>query len=97
MDLRLRLADGKRRLEAASLRLGERARWIVATARRRLEPLEAHLHQLSPLRILDRGYAIVQRPGGEVVKDAGQAAVGEDLRVRLARGTLDVRVTATKE
>ncbi len=92
MDLRLRLADGKRRLEAAALRLNERAGTIIARAGRKLEPLQAHLRQLSPLRILDRGYAIVQKQGGEVVKDPAQAAAGEDLRVRLAAGVLDVRV-----
>jgi exodeoxyribonuclease VII large subunit len=91
-DIRLRLADGRRRLEAASARLAERARWLTAGARRRLEPLAAQLHQLSPLRILERGYAIVQARDGKLVKDSGQVAVREDLRVRLAKGELAVRV-----
>lgn len=96
LDLRLRIAEGKRRLEAAAQRLNERARIVIARACRRLDPLEAHLRQLSPLRILDRGYAIVQRQSGEVVKDPAQVAAREDLRVRLAAGELGVRVAEDK-
>lgn len=96
LDLRLRLADGKRRLEAASAKLEERMRWALAQGHRRLEPLEAQLTQLSPLRVLERGYAIVQDSGGAVIKDASQAAAGEWLRVRLAEGELGVEVKETK-
>ncbi|MBI3679732.1 MAG: exodeoxyribonuclease VII large subunit [Acidobacteria bacterium] len=96
MDLRLRLAEGRRRLDAAAARIAERIRWLLAAARMRLEPLEAHLTQLSPLGVLDRGYAIVQTPDGQVVKDAAEAAVGSALRVRLARGQLQVRVERSR-
>jgi len=50
---------------------------------------------LSPLKILDRGYAIVERAGpGErkIVKSPADAPVGSDLRVRLAAGELAARV-----
>lgn len=97
MDVRLRLAEGKRRLEAAVAQLEQRMRWLMAAARRRLDPLGAHLHQLSPLRILDRGYALVQQPDGELIKDAGQVRVKQELRVRLAKGELDVRVARKRE
>ncbi|MCC6364735.1 MAG: exodeoxyribonuclease VII large subunit [Bryobacterales bacterium] len=92
LDLRLRMAEGRRRLEAASARLEERVRWKVAGALRRLDSLEAHLKQLSPLRVLDRGYAIVQTSDGAVVKEEGQAPTGTALRVRLAKGELAARV-----
>ena len=58
----------------------------------RLDPLGAQLHQLSPLRVLERGYAIVQDADGRVVKEAGQAPVGAGLAVRLHRGHLGVTV-----
>jgi exodeoxyribonuclease VII large subunit len=92
LDLRLRMAEGRRRLEAASARLEERVRWKLTAARRRLEPLEAHLTQLSPLRVLERGYAIVWTGDGTVVKEEGQAPAGTALRVRLAKGELAARV-----
>ena len=44
---------------------------------------------LSPLAVLDRGYAMVQR-GSAIVRDAAQVQPGETLRVRLARGAIAV-------
>jgi exodeoxyribonuclease VII large subunit len=94
MDQRLRIADGKRRLQAASSRLEERLQRIMAAARRKLDPLEAHLTQLSPLRVLDRGYAIVQTPDGSVVKSAEQAPVGTRVQIRLSEGRVAAEVKA---
>ncbi len=48
-----------------------------------------HLHHLSPLAILTRGYSIVERlPTRQVVLDARQLSVGEEILARLARGQL---------
>jgi exodeoxyribonuclease VII large subunit len=45
------------------------------------------LNGLSPLAILDRGYAILETmPGRRIIRDAGQVSVGEELFARLARG-----------
>lgn len=47
----------------------------------------AQLHHLSPLAVLDRGYSIVQTaPGGRVLRDANQVAVGDNVLARLAKG-----------
>ncbi|MBL8176666.1 MAG: exodeoxyribonuclease VII large subunit, partial [Bryobacterales bacterium] len=96
LDLRLRLAHAKRRLDAAAARLEESMGRTLGRAHRRLDPLDAHLTQLSPLKILDRGYAIVHREGGEILKSAEQAEAGERLRVRLAAGELSVEVKESK-
>jgi exodeoxyribonuclease VII large subunit len=66
----------------------------VERAGRDLAHTAAQLHALSPAGTLDRGYAIVTR-GPHVISDADEAAVGEALEVRLARGRLDVSVTRT--
>ena len=54
----------------------------------------ARVRALSPLKTLERGYAIVQAGDGAVVRDAGKVADGEELAVRLAAGRLEVAVTA---
>jgi exodeoxyribonuclease VII large subunit len=54
----------------------------------------ARLRSLSPLATLERGYAVVRRADGTVLRSAESVAVGEDLRVRLAAGELAARVTA---
>ncbi len=92
MDVRLRLAEARRRLEGSEARLRQRMRLELTHAGAALKPLEAHLEQLSPLKILDRGYAIVEHEG-KLVKTPEDAPVGSDLRVRLAKGELAAKVT----
>ena len=48
----------------------------------------ARLRALSPRATLERGYAIVQRADGHVVRAAGEVETGDVLRVRLADGEL---------
>ena len=91
LDLRLRFAAVQRRLEASETGLTQTMRLRLSDARNELAPLEAHLKQLSPLGILERGYAIVER-GGKVVKSAEGAPVGSEVRVQLARGGLAAKV-----
>jgi exodeoxyribonuclease VII large subunit len=48
---------------------------------------------LSPLQVLERGYAIVENALGRIVKHPEEAPVASEIRVRLARGRLKARVT----
>ncbi|WP_348651079.1 exodeoxyribonuclease VII large subunit [Micromonospora sp. WMMD812] len=52
----------------------------------------ARLRALSPAATLDRGYAIVQRADGHVVRAASEVGKGDPLRVRLADGELAATV-----
>ncbi|BCJ54064.1 exodeoxyribonuclease 7 large subunit [Actinoplanes sp. NBRC 14428] len=52
----------------------------------------ARLRALSPAATLERGYAIVQRADGHVVRAAGEVTTGDVLRVRLADGELRTEV-----
>lgn len=61
--------------------------------RDRIDHLRAQARVLSPASTLERGYAIVQRPEGEVVATRDSLAVDELLRVTLADGDFAVRVT----
>jgi exodeoxyribonuclease VII large subunit len=53
----------------------------------------ARLRALSPAATMQRGYAIVQREDGAVVRAPGEVGPGEHLRVRLAGGELEATVT----
>ncbi|CAN5121318.1 exodeoxyribonuclease VII large subunit [soil metagenome] len=58
---------------------------------RMLGRLGAQMVALSPLAVLDRGYAMVAKQGA-IVRDAAQVVEGDTLEVRVARGAFDVVV-----
>jgi exodeoxyribonuclease VII large subunit len=91
-DVRPRLAANRRRLESASNALFQVLRIRLERRRAAFGQLHAQLEQLSPLRILERGYAIVSNAQG-IVKDAAAAPPRSRIHVRLAKGELDARVT----
>jgi exodeoxyribonuclease VII large subunit len=53
----------------------------------------ARLRALSPAATMQRGYAIVQRADGAVVRAPEEVAAGDPLRIRLAGGELAATVT----
>ena len=83
----------RRRLEIAEAAAMQSVERCLARARARWEPLVAELGQLSPLRVLERGYAIVTDDSGRILKDASEVPAESAIRVRLARGGLKARVT----
>ena len=95
-DLRPRLAADRRRLDRAHAAAAQSLRWQLARRRGEVEQLAAKLSQLSPLRILERGYAIVTNESGAIVKESAAAPEGSAIHVRLARGGLDADVTKTR-
>jgi exodeoxyribonuclease VII large subunit len=64
---------------------------------KRLGLAAAALDALSPLAVLQRGYAIAQHQDGRLLRDAEDAAVGDLLKVRLAKGALSARVEEVEE
>ena len=67
----------------------------VTRGRAGLDPLQAHVTQLSPLKILDRGYAIVTNESGQIVKSPADALSGTTIHARLAKGKIAGRVVDT--
>lgn len=74
-------------------RLAQGMRHLCQNRHHRLNLLAARLAALSPMSVLGRGYAIVQRDT-EVVFSSSQVQCHDDLRVTLAQGQLQVKVTA---
>jgi exodeoxyribonuclease VII large subunit len=92
-DPRPRFAADRRRLEGAVAQAVQVARLRLARRRGRMEELAGRLRQLSPVAILDRGYAIVTTAEGAIVKDASAAPPGSTIHARLARGRIEAEVT----
>ena len=92
LDLRVRLARRSQRLSEVTQRLFPALRRALDQRSHRLDSLQVRLHGLSPVAILERGYAIVQDADGIAIRQAGQVQVGDPLSVRLHKGRLGVRV-----
>jgi exodeoxyribonuclease VII large subunit len=94
LDLRVKFARSHARLSAAESNLFQCTRASVWKSRQRFEALQAHLTQLSPLAVLGRGYAIVQRHDGTVLRRAEETRPGERVAIRLSEGRLSATVDA---
>ena len=55
------------------------------------------LDAMSPLKVLTRGYAMVQTSGREVVRSVSQLSIGDRIRVMVGDGTILASVTEKEE
>ena len=93
-----RVAGDRARIEEAVPRLSASMRHRAAIARERLARLAASLSSLSPLGVLERGYAVVWKTAGATpLRAASEVQPGEELRIRLARGGLRARVESRED
>jgi exodeoxyribonuclease VII large subunit len=91
-DLRARIRTLGLRLLQRSAELGVRIERLLVGKIQRLETLRVLLDERSPLRVLQRGYAICTDAAGNVVSAAEQVEVGAEVKVQLARGRLGAEV-----
>jgi exodeoxyribonuclease VII large subunit len=88
---RIELLHG--RLDEVAPRLGASLRHRFSLARERLRRSAAALSSLSPLAVLERGFAVVWKEGlPQPLRSADDADAGDRLRIRLAEGELAARV-----
>jgi len=93
-DLRRVLAGIRGEMEAGTAALAAAMRNVLLQQRVRVERMGRALEMLSPLAILERGYALVFDGTGQLVKDAAQVKAGEEISARVARG--EIRATVKK-
>jgi len=96
-DVRLVLAGMRKELDRRTTALAGVMRNVLLQHRVRSERLETALQSLSPLAILDRGYALVFDAKGKLLKDAGGVEIGDEISARLARGQIRASVTKKQE
>jgi exodeoxyribonuclease VII large subunit len=101
LDARLHRIHPQRQLDQQRLRLDERERRLhlavkralVQRSERRLAAVQ-RLEALNPLRVLGRGYSIIQRMDRVVVTAPAMVKAGDRLAVRSAGGAYSVEVSA---
>jgi len=95
--LETRTATLRSRLEVASANCDAAIEAKLQRSREQLALSAASLDALSPLAVLQRGYAIAQDASGKLIRDAKQVSVGDEIGVRLAKGKLTTRVNSVNE
>ena len=96
-DLRLVLSSMRKELESWTAALVAVTRNVLLQHRVRSERLETALGALSPLAILERGYALVFDSEGKLLRDARKAAIGDEISARLAHGVISAAVTRKQD
>jgi len=91
-DPRRALAQAREHLLSLRSRLDWAIERVVHAATSNLQPLDARLHSLSPLAVLDRGYALVLSADGALIRSAARIAPGDLVTARLADGAFTSRV-----
>jgi exodeoxyribonuclease VII large subunit len=90
--LQARLEQARMRFDSAHTDCNAAVLTRLQTARARLGLVATALDALSPLAVLQRGYAIAEQADGRLLRDASSVSPGDELRVRLAKGRLTARV-----
>ncbi len=96
-DLRLVLSGIRRQIESGTAALVAVMRNVLLQHRVRSDRLQTALESLSPLAILERGYALVVDSQGQLLKDVRSLSIGEEISARLAHGEFHAAVTKKQE
>lgn len=91
------IVQRRKNLEILINRLCASQEQILATARQRYIRQVAALDAMSPLKVLTRGYAVVQTADGEILKSISQAAPGDSLSIRISDGIVHTEVKNIEE
>jgi exodeoxyribonuclease VII large subunit len=91
-DPRQSLAEAREQLQALRTRIDRSLDRTLRRAVVRIGALDARLNTLSPLAVLDRGYALVLSADGSLIRSTIQLTPGDQLTTRLADGTFISRV-----
>ncbi len=90
---RLPIRRERERLLALHVGLRGRGRPMIREARAGFSELCAQLDALSPLRVLERGYAIaIHETSGRAVRSRSEVKAGDRLRIRVADGDFGAEV-----
>jgi exodeoxyribonuclease VII large subunit len=80
----------QQRLDDLSARAAAGLHYRLALERERWQGLHQALHSISPVAVLNRGYAMVSQPDGTLVRKVAQVSKGDVLRVRVSDGEFEV-------
>ncbi|MFW6042476.1 MAG: exodeoxyribonuclease VII large subunit [Chloroflexota bacterium] len=86
------LINNRQRVDHLSIKLDQAIFHRLERAQNRTALAAARLRTVSPLATLSRGYAIVRREDGAIVRLTGQVGRGDTLRIQVSDGKFTVTV-----
>ncbi len=89
--------ERRQRLAAAEALMSSSIERALAAGKANVARIAASLDALSPLRVLARGYAVATAEDGKVIRSPADTEPGARLMLRLAEGSLNVRVEDTSD
>lgn len=92
-----RFAAKRARVDLISQRTSSAQSRYLTSLQDRLARQTATIDALSPLKVLVRGYSLTQFADGRVMRNAFDAAVGDQINITLASGKIGATVTSTEE
>ena len=95
-DARRMLVGIRKELEGRVAEMSGTMRTALLRRAGRLAQVSGMLAALSPVAILERGYALVFDADEKLVKDAGRLKVGDEISARLGKGTVESVVKKTR-
>jgi exodeoxyribonuclease VII large subunit len=93
LRLASKVANGQKRLAVLRERQIAAVRKAVDAKDESLKIGMASLDALSPLSVLRRGFSIAEKESGEILRDAESVKTGETVKIRLAKGMVEAKVT----
>ncbi len=85
------------RIDRSRVSVEREIRHRLGQRRQRLEALVARLHGVSPLAVLERGYALARDEQGRILRETKGLRPGQNIEVTLARGGLEAEIIRLKE
>lgn len=93
---RAELSNSRQRVDDLALRSQHAVRHKLALQHEQLAGLARRLETLNPMAVLNRGYAIVTKPGsGEAIRSVDDVTLWDVLDVQVSDGKLEVTVNAS--
>ncbi len=87
-----RLRSNRQRLDELIHRSGRTFAYLIQLQRTKLTGLQQQLVALSPVGVLGRGYAVVTKRSGDVVKSIKEVNLGDEINIRVSDGEFDAEV-----
>lgn len=103
MHVQRQLIDPKRKLQDLMLKLDDLLGRVQSAVKKNISfkrqvfvRWASVLDSLSPLKVLDRGYAIVKNENDNIIKDAAKLKKGDEIKIQLFKGEVTADVKSIK-